>query len=56
MLMVDNVKVMSRNEALEAQNASLKAERSKLKRQVCPGALSAEGGQETARARALFAG
>jgi hypothetical protein len=32
--MADNVKVMSRNEALEAENATLKAERSKLKRQV----------------------
>jgi hypothetical protein len=34
MLMSDNVKVMSRNEALEAENGSLKGERSKLKRQV----------------------
>jgi hypothetical protein len=32
--MSDNVKVISRNEDLEAENASLKGERSKLKRQV----------------------
>jgi hypothetical protein len=32
MLMVDSVKMMSRNEALEAEDASLKGKRSKLKR------------------------
>jgi hypothetical protein len=34
MMLSDNVKVMSRNKALEAENVSLKGDRSKLKRHV----------------------